>query len=200
MQGRVACWLYQALAGAEGVFWSSEDNSFSSTKAAFFKKFRGCKPGLPDMIFLKGGRACFIELKASMRTRPSEAQKRVFAELEAAGCRYAVCRSGEEVEKTLRRWRFPLACPFHDGYPIPDEWKSQPWKRIRPEPMTPAERARLARERQSLPRLTLNEWQAAIAARESERAQRKHLLAVERGKASWRARRQGPQKAEEATA
>ncbi len=167
MQGRIACWLYRALAGAEGVFWSSLDNGMASPRVAFFKKFRGIRPGLPDMVFIRDGRAHFIELKASVKTRPSKAQKQVFAALEAAGCRWSVCHSGAEVENTLRGWGFPLAHPFHDGYPIPDEWKSKPRKRADYEPRTASERASLGwhRRRSRLPDLA--ELQAAIAAEEA---------------------------------
>ncbi|MGH7070699.1 MAG: VRR-NUC domain-containing protein [Acetobacteraceae bacterium] len=126
MQGAIACWLHVALAEAPGVWWSSLDLGMTSSRKAFFRKWRGCKSGTPDMLFFKRGRPYWIELKGSPKSRPSKAQKLVFEALGAAGCRWAVCRSGEEVETVLRRWRFSLSYHFSEDFPIPDEVKSKP--------------------------------------------------------------------------
>ncbi|MGH7121366.1 MAG: VRR-NUC domain-containing protein [Acetobacteraceae bacterium] len=130
MQGAIACWLYVALPPESGAWWSSIDLGMTSSRAAFFRKWRGCKSGTPDMLFIRRRRPYWVELKSpETKGRPSKAQRRVFAALAAAGCRWAVCRSGGEVETVLRRWRFPLSCRYSEHFPIPDEVKSKPWRR-----------------------------------------------------------------------
>ena len=74
------------------------------------RKFKemGVRPGVPDLCFvLPGGLSGFIELKAGKNTL--EPSQKAFGEaLVAAGAGYAVCRSLEAVDATLRAWGVPL--------------------------------------------------------------------------------------------
>ena len=74
------------------------------------RKFQdmGVRPGVPDMTFiLPGGLVGFIELKAGKgRLEPSQ---KAFAEAAiATGAAWALCRSLDEVEATLRSWNVRL--------------------------------------------------------------------------------------------
>jgi hypothetical protein len=70
------------------------------------RKFQdmGVRPGVPDMTFiLPVGLVAFIELKAGKNGL--EPSQRIFAEEAIArGAAWALCRSLEEVETTLRGW------------------------------------------------------------------------------------------------
>lgn len=128
LQIRVAAWLHVALKDAPSVYWTSIDPGFTSARAAHFRKLRGVKGGFPDLLLLKDRKAFMIELKAPGGA-VSKPQKALFELMKAVGCPTAVCYSGEEVEKALRRWRFPVAVPF-GWYPSPVTMHSRNWRRL----------------------------------------------------------------------
>lgn len=70
------------------------------------KRFKamGVLAGVADLVFiLDGGRIAFIELKVGRNQL--EAPQETFREsVQQQGCPYAVCRSLDEVEGTLRGW------------------------------------------------------------------------------------------------
>lgn len=66
-------------------------------------KKRGQLPGAPDLVFLWPKGWGGIEIKAE-GGRLSAAQKAVRERFINAGGRYAVCRSIEDVEETMREW------------------------------------------------------------------------------------------------
>lgn len=74
------------------------------------RKFKdmGVRPGVPDLVFaLPGGKLAFIELKAGRNGL--EPSQRIFAEDAVnAGAAWALCRSLDEVEATLRSWGVDL--------------------------------------------------------------------------------------------
>lgn len=74
------------------------------------RKFKdmGVRPGVPDLCFvLPGGLSGFIELKAG-KNALEPTQKAFGAAVVASGAAYAVCRSLEAVEASLRSWGVPL--------------------------------------------------------------------------------------------
>jgi hypothetical protein len=82
----------------------------------------GARRGLPDLFIIHSGQVYGIELKAHggrlSKTRlernargtliEREGQDRVFPKLEAAGCRIAICRSGDDVIDQLAAWEIPM--------------------------------------------------------------------------------------------
>jgi hypothetical protein len=82
----------------------------------------GARRGLPDLFIIYNRQVYGIELKAERgrlsKTRlernargtliEREGQDRVFPKLEAAGCRIAVCRSGDDVIDQLQHWGIPM--------------------------------------------------------------------------------------------
>lgn len=77
-------------------------------------KALGVKAGVSDLHFAWAFGASrqfpafgVIELKAGTNTETDE-QERFGKDMIALGHTYAVCRSVEEVERTLREWGFPL--------------------------------------------------------------------------------------------
>jgi len=58
------------------------------------------KRSVPDRLFLRGGRAVFIEFKtAAGRLTPG--QKREIGRIQDAGCECYVCRSVEDAQRVL---------------------------------------------------------------------------------------------------
>jgi hypothetical protein len=82
----------------------------------------GARRGLPDLFIIYNKQVYGIELKAHggrlSRTRlernargtliEREGQDRTFPKLEAAGCRIAVCHSGDDVLDQLAAWEIPM--------------------------------------------------------------------------------------------
>jgi hypothetical protein len=101
----VARFLDAAL--APGVFWTSLDHAGGGPVVGAFRKARGVRKGLPDIMVVHHGRADFIELKGP-KGRVSEAQKEIGGDLVIAGCRVAVARSIEDVQDAVLKWGVPL--------------------------------------------------------------------------------------------
>ena len=95
-------------------FWFCPNGgNLSKAQAGKFKAM-GLTPGVSDLHFAWASGAqrqfpCFgvIELKAGKNTETKE-QEVFGSDIAALGHTYAVCRSVEEVEQTLRGWGFPL--------------------------------------------------------------------------------------------
>jgi hypothetical protein len=75
-------------------------------------KAKGLKSGVPDLLFIKAGRAYWIELKSRRRGVVSDDQRLTAVDLKNAQCPWAVCRSVEEVEERLTDWGFRLRAHF----------------------------------------------------------------------------------------
>lgn len=88
--------------------WFHPYNGGYRTKAeAGIGKALGVLGGVADLVFvLPGGRVGFIELKAPRPSKPylSASQKAFYNDVHKLGAWYAVARSIEEVEGTLRAW------------------------------------------------------------------------------------------------
>lgn len=90
------CWFHPANGG------------YRNPREAKKLKDMGVKPGVADLaLILPDARAAFIELKVG-KNRQTDTQKDFQAECERIGAPYAVCRSLDEVETTLRAWNVPL--------------------------------------------------------------------------------------------
>lgn len=95
------CWFHPANGG------------YRNPREARKLKDMGVRPGVADLaMILPGARAGFIELKAG-KGRQTDTQKTFQADCERLGAPYAVCRSLNEVEQTLRSWGVALRarCP-----------------------------------------------------------------------------------------
>lgn len=102
----VAAFLTKALPAS--VWWSSIEHRNARDKVEGSKrKKRGVKAGVPDVLFCYGRVLMAIELKTRTGSL-SKAQIERRAELLAAGAYWALCRSVEDVEVTLRAWGVPL--------------------------------------------------------------------------------------------
>lgn len=96
------------VAAPDLLWWHTPNGGTRKIGEARKLKDMGVLAGVPDMTFiLPGGLVAFIELKAPKgRLEPSQ---KAFAEAAIkAGAAWAVCRSLEEVEATLRSWNVPL--------------------------------------------------------------------------------------------
>jgi hypothetical protein len=100
----VAHFLDAAL--APGVFWTSLDHAGGGATVGAFRKARGVRKGLPDIMLLFGGRVFFIELK-SEAGRLSPAQKEFSAILVRQCIAHDVARSLNEVIGLLGKWKIP---------------------------------------------------------------------------------------------
>ena len=90
------------------LFWHTPNGGTRKMGEARKFKDMGVRPGVPDLTFiLHGGQIGFIELKAGRNSL--EASQRAFAqEAVAAGAAWALCRTLDEVETTLRAWGVQL--------------------------------------------------------------------------------------------
>lgn len=92
----------------ENCSWFHVPNSLrTSYRNAARHKAMGMKAGVSDLVFCYGGRHYEIELKkpGSYQTKK---QKDWQAGIEAAGGKYAVCKSLEDVNRVLLSWGFKL--------------------------------------------------------------------------------------------
>ena len=71
----------------------------------------GYRPGTPDMVVIyrpsSGPIVIWLELKSAKGTL-SKAQEQCRKDLIAAGCKWALCRTLDDVERALRRFGLPL--------------------------------------------------------------------------------------------
>ena len=102
--------VYLDLAAPRLVWWAVPNGGHSKGQNGR-NKAMGVRAGVPDLCFLlDSGKMGFVELKAE-KGRLSDDQIR-FRDLLPACVPYAVCRTGYEVEHTLRGWGVPLRATF----------------------------------------------------------------------------------------
>ena len=85
-----------------GCFWTMLENRPRSAMAGMFQKMRGVRSGLPDLLAVWRGMVIFIELKSPIGTL-SKPQRRVRAELVAAGAHWWLVRSARAAMAALHR-------------------------------------------------------------------------------------------------
>jgi hypothetical protein len=90
--------------GVPGVFVSHPPNGGyrEPTEAAILKGM-GVRPGLPDVIAIKGGQVYAIELKTE-NGRATSAQLQAIGELRAAGAHAEVCYGLDRALAQLEAW------------------------------------------------------------------------------------------------
>ncbi|MQA65034.1 MAG: hypothetical protein GEU76_03900 [Alphaproteobacteria bacterium] len=95
---------YLTVALPDDVYWFHPANEGKRTKweRGQFIKYGG-KAGVPDLVFVVGGQARFIELKAEGGYL-SPAQKLTIEQIADAGAAVEVCRSILDVQETLEAW------------------------------------------------------------------------------------------------
>ena len=107
LQRQVADFLTLALPTPDAWFTTIPAGGGGKTRGAILKGM-GYKAGTPDMLVIyKWLAPIWLELKSG-RTKPSKAQEQCRADLVAAGCCWALCRTLEDVERALRRFGVPL--------------------------------------------------------------------------------------------
>ncbi|WP_341702594.1 hypothetical protein [Ferrovibrio sp.] len=103
-----AVWKFLRVAMPDGCMaWHHPAGGLRPSAEAAIMKGLGTVPGLPDFFFCYWSRLYGIELKTA-RGRLSMDQVAAHQALRNAGCDVEVCRSLEEVEAALRKWRIPL--------------------------------------------------------------------------------------------
>jgi hypothetical protein len=96
------------LPGPDYVEWtSSQAGAHLGAKQRIKAKASGLRPGWPDLQFLlPTGRTHYIEIKAPGGSLSAE--QRAFRDLARPHGLWALCRSVDEVEATLRGWGVKL--------------------------------------------------------------------------------------------
>lgn len=90
-----AFWFHPANGGTRNII-----------EAVQFKR-RGVKPGVPDLIFIYGGKVTAIELKSD-KGQLSENQRHTQSLMREAGCRIETARTLNEVLDLLTAFGIPL--------------------------------------------------------------------------------------------
>lgn len=86
------------------LWWHTHQSGYLSPAERMKAKRMGRRAGVPDLTFvISGGRVAFIELKSTKGVE-QDSQITFAGMARAAGALYAVCRSLEEVEGTLKGW------------------------------------------------------------------------------------------------
>jgi hypothetical protein len=100
---------YLDLAIAPPSFWTTFPSGGGGKARGGQLKARGLKAGVPDILIIKGdtGQAYWAELKTE-KGKLSDAQVAAINVLGAAGCRVAVIRSVDAMQKALTHWGFTL--------------------------------------------------------------------------------------------
>jgi hypothetical protein len=100
-----AVFEHLAVRGASDVFaFHPANGGWRSRIEAAILKGLGVRPGVPDVIAIKAGRAYAIELKAP-GGRVTEAQRSTQAALRAAGADVAVAHGLDAAIDQLERWK-----------------------------------------------------------------------------------------------
>jgi hypothetical protein len=91
--------------GAPGVFaFHPPNGGYRKPIEAAILKGLGVRPGLPDVIAIKGGQVFAIELKTE-GGRATSAQLQAIEDLRAAGAHAEVCRGLDAAIKQLEDWQ-----------------------------------------------------------------------------------------------
>lgn len=99
---------YLRLVAPSLMVWHCPNGGYRNPCEAKKLKDMGVLPGVADLCFLlPGGLAAFIELKVG-RNPQTQGQKEFATSAIANGAAYAVCRSIDEVDATLRAWGVTL--------------------------------------------------------------------------------------------
>ncbi len=106
LQRAVAEFLTLALPVPDAWFTTIPAGGGGKVRGAILQGM-GYRAGTPDMLVIYKGTVIWMELKASNR-KLTEVQDDCCGDLIAAGCKWALCRTLEDVERALRRFGVPL--------------------------------------------------------------------------------------------
>ena len=106
LQQHAARFLTLALPTPEAWFTTIPAGGGGKIRGAILKGM-GYRAGTPDMLVIHAGQAIWLELKSAGGAL-SKAQKQCRDDLVAAGCKWALCRDVEDVERALRRFHVTL--------------------------------------------------------------------------------------------
>lgn len=101
--------------------WTTFPAGWTAMKKGAAGRLRGCglQAGMPDILVFHSSATIGIELKTN--TKPSLAQIDMFNKLRMAGVPVSVCRSVDDVERTLRTYKIPLRKFSYDSRLTPPE-------------------------------------------------------------------------------
>lgn len=101
-------WKYLLVALPDNTFaFHPANGGYRTPMESSILKGLGVVAGVPDIIVIHWGKVCGIELKAP-KGRLTMDQVACHQALRNAGCDIEVCRSIEEVEAALLKWKIPL--------------------------------------------------------------------------------------------
>ena len=106
LQRQIAEFLTLALPTPDAWFTAIPAGGGGKVRGAILKGM-GYKAGTPDMLVIYKGLPIWLELKSATGTL-SMAQKQCLHDLINAGCKWALCRTLDDVERALRRFGVPL--------------------------------------------------------------------------------------------
>lgn len=92
---------------ADGVAYAVPNGGMRSAREAARMKGLGVRAGIPDIAIVCRGKAAFIELKAP-RGVQSQTQRNMANKLIYCGAAVCLCRSVDDVERSLREACIPL--------------------------------------------------------------------------------------------
>jgi hypothetical protein len=98
---RAICHFLQWALPADAVYFAVPNGGLRSPRVAARMRATGTRAGVPDLCIIHRGHALFIELKAAHGTM-SAVQKEMARRLIYAGAEVMLCRSLEDVERSLR--------------------------------------------------------------------------------------------------
>ncbi len=106
LQAQVTQFLIRALPTSDSWFTGIPAGGGGRSHGAR-KKQTGYRPGTPDMLIIHASRPIWLELKCDGRAL-SENQLCCREDLLRAGCKWALVRSLNDVERALKRFGVPL--------------------------------------------------------------------------------------------
>ena len=106
LQMAVAQFLVLALPTPDAWFTAIPAGGPGKLRGAIMQGM-GYTAGTPDMLVIHEGEPIWLELKTASGL-VSKAQEQCRENLVAAGCKWALCRTLEDVERALRRFGVPL--------------------------------------------------------------------------------------------
>lgn len=109
IQIQVADWLRMYESARDFIFFAVPNEGMGAAKTgaglgrmARLKRM-GLRPGVADIVIIKGGKAYFLELKTPEGVQ-SERQSAFQADCFYVGAEYAIARSFEEAQKIVKNW------------------------------------------------------------------------------------------------
>lgn len=100
---KTVCQYLDAVLPSSVRYFAVPNGGHRNKATAGRLKAEGVKAGIPDLVFLRGGSAAFVEMKTGTG-RLSVAQAEFLEWAVANGFEAAVCRSVDDVRGLLKAW------------------------------------------------------------------------------------------------